>query len=691
MQNTPFTYHDGKLGVKVKYLISDRNKHVSSLCLITHSGLNKRVQRDSRCERLLRRGCFNTDSLVEFSSLERDWRDKLTVAFGNPPQAIKKNWFAQHYIADREAFNFYMAYRYGVNKKLDDKLIEQYTYNASILNAVLKMKTNRKAYAKALGVTKLDIWQGLSNDVNAFREVAHNLPATKGGLRRKTTQYQKEGYAALISGKLANNNSRKVSTKEQKALIDELIAKHNNLDNQLIADVFNTVAKRLNYKTITSQTIANRKKESNLITYAGRNGSKALSNNLLMQHKRKAPSKPMLYWTLDGWDAELLYQKTTTDKNGHAKTTYHNRPTIVVVLDPFNKYPIGYAIGSHETPDLIKEAMRNAIQHTHDLFGKFYRPYQLQSDRYAIKKLTPLLEACTVHFTPAKAHNAKSKVIEPYFNHINQKYCKLLDNWSGFNVSSGSKNQPNSDVLNKIRHSFPDEAGVVKQLKSIIEAERSKKVDQFVARFADVPAAYRSEMNFETFLYAIGNTAKRTIKLRGEGITPVIGGIKKYYDCFDLNFRKHAHEDWTLKYDPNDLSKVLAVSSDGSQQFLLEEKYLQPMALADREEGDSAQRSRVDAYNKQVVDHITEQRQENHQTLQALLNDEKLEDTLAKHLLVDSAGQHKDNRNKRRKLAAKGRTIEIKKIELEQQEEKQTFNQKQQEYYNSKININDYL
>ena len=159
-----------------------------------------------------------------------------------------------------------------------------------------------------------------------------------------------------------NNNAKKVSSKEQEALLDELLAKHTNLDNQLISEIYNTVADQLGWEKITAPTVANRKKKSKLVTYAGRQGASALSNNMLMQNKRKAPSTPMLYWTLDGWDVELLYQETTTDKKGNSVTTYHNRLTVVIVLDPYNKYPVGYAIDTHETPDLIKRALQNAIR-----------------------------------------------------------------------------------------------------------------------------------------------------------------------------------------------------------------------------------------------------------------------------------------------------------------------------------------
>jgi hypothetical protein len=465
---TPYEFHEKKLGVKIKYLIFDRHFHSYSLKLISYKALNGRFNSKTCLEMQLRKPSIGCDALALFSSLSLEWRDMLTVHFGIPTEEIKKSWFAQHYIADRGAWGFYTAYTYGEKVKLELNKIEEYVYQASVLNTVLLMKNNRKQYLKSLNCNSVDIWDSLSRDVNSFRDVEHKLPTTKDSLRYKVTKYAKEGYPAIISGKYGMQNALRVKEREQEALLDELLAKHTNLDNTLIATVYNAIAEQKNWPTITPQTVGNRKKKSNLVVYAGRNGGSALSDNILMQNKRQAPSAPMLYWTLDGWDSELLYQATTVDKKGYSTTTYHNRLTMVVILDPFNKYPVGYAIGTHETPELIKEALRNAINHTVELFGERFKPYQLQSDNYQKKALTPIYEACTKHYTPAKVKNAKSKVIEPYFAHINKTYCKLMDNWSGFGIASGSKNQPNSEMLNKLKPFFPDENGCRKQLESII-------------------------------------------------------------------------------------------------------------------------------------------------------------------------------------------------------------------------------
>jgi hypothetical protein len=697
MSITPYEYYDGKLGVKLSFLIFDRQASQHSLNLISYNALNKRVLSKNCSERQLRRASLNYDALIEYSTLCREWKDSLTIAFGSPKTEVKKSWFAQHYEADRKAFDFFCAYKYGDdNRKLDLKLIEEYTYNASILNTVIKLKDNRKNYMRALGVNNINIWESLSADVNAFREVAHTLPTTSRGLRNKLNEYTAGGYAAIISGKLTNQNAAKVKEDKQFSLIDELCAKHTNLDNTLICTLYNTVAEKMGWPEITAQTIANRKKESNLVVFAGRNGASALSNKVLMQNKRSKPSASMLFWSVDGWDAELLYQKTDINPKGYQVTTYHNRLTMVVVMDPFNNYPVGYAIGTHETPGLIKAALRNAYQHAYELFGDYYRPYQLQTDNYAIKTLKPLYEACSQHFTPAKVKNAKAKPVEPYFRRLNEDYCKLFDNWSGHNVNSGSNNQPNAEYLNKIRHTFPDEHGARMQLISVIETERSKKQAEFKEAFNNVSIQHKSALQLPMYLRFLGETSLYTNRLQHDGFRVTINGQTEWFDSFDINFRRNAHQDWAVMYDPENLNQILVTNATsrngklveivGTYEFLLDKKHLQPMALAERQEGDALMLEQVKSFNKSVTNYITEERKNNATQLEELFQAPQLNDTLAKHLLTDSLGQHKNNKSANRLQENKQKLIEVPLAV-----ETRNYTTEISQYNSSKVNLNDYL
>ncbi|WP_208796487.1 hypothetical protein, partial [Flavobacterium fluviatile] len=188
-----------------------------------------------------------------------------------------------------------------------------------------------------------------------------------------------------------------------------------------------------------------------------------------------------------------------------------------------------------------------------ELFGNKYKPYQLQTDHYQIKNLQPTYEATAKHFTPAKVKNAKSKPIEQFFDKFNEKHFqeKMVLNWSGHNVTANSENQVNDNYLSKHRHLFPDKDGCIKQIVQAIENERVEKVQEFVKSF--IAFEDKTEMTLNQFLRTYGKITGYTNKMKGDGLTPTIEGQERAYDTFDLNFRKHMHEDWMVFYDADDL------------------------------------------------------------------------------------------------------------------------------------------
>jgi hypothetical protein len=689
----PYEYYEDKLGVKMKYLISDTFKSIDTLGLIRYKALYGRCSSKTCTEKQLRRSSLGIDALIEFNSLSQEWRDRITVKFGNPTEQIKESWFAKHYLADRKAFDYYVAHRYGDNndKKLKLELVEKYTYNASVLNTVLAVKNNRKAYAKALGGVAFNIWESLSKDVNAFRDVPHDLPTKPDTLRHKVNRYQKESYDALISGKLKLKNAQKVKEKEQFALLEELINKHTNLDNVFIANTYNMVAGKMDWETITAGTVANIKEQRKLETIAGRDGKKGLKTTMLMQHKRFAPTSAMRYWTLDGWDVELLYQAPTVNKNGHKVITYHNRLTMVVVLDPSHKYPIGYAIGERETPQLIKVAIQNAIIHSKELFGVYLGPHELQSDNYQRKHLTPFYKMVSPNYNPAGVGNSSAKVIEPWFNYLNKKHCRIYDNWSGFNVSTGSKNQPNAEVMNKLKSKFPTREVLEQQLHFIMKKERQSLVGEYVQSFRNTETEFRHIMSEETFLLNLGSTSEKNT-LRGDGLRVTIDGQYRWFDSFDINFRKHTAEKWTLHYLETDISKSIAVSDDGSYRFPVVEKYVGSMALADRSDEDEVQRKRIGDFNRETTNYIKQNRIEQAEIVETMFAlNPQLNDVTAKFLLTDSLGQHKIHKRKESLAVKNGAKKVISIAAKEERAEAKTYEAKQDEYLKSKVNISKYL
>lgn len=586
-------------------------------------------------------------ALISYDSMPGEYTDAIKEKIGGDPYKLAKlNPLEDLIEHNTEASKFFNEdFKLSDGRWLPKEIRNGYYYNAIILDAItilIEKVSIKKAKGHKTGGQwsyYLELVQGLDRT-----KYPHTLPDNFESLHRKYDKYKAEGNISLIHANYLKGikNAAKIDDKVKESLLIELLADPRNLDNEQVARIYNQTAGIMNWRKITGHTVAKKRDKYDLEIYAGRRGSVALFNNKAMQVKRSAPKKPLYYWTLDGWDVELLYQK----HNGKA-ITYHNRPTVVVVLDPCCKYPIGYAVGTHETPELITAALRNAAQHTAQLFGSMYRTHQIQSDRYAYKTLEPIYSAMGKHVTPARAKNAKAKVIEPYFGHLNKTYCQLQPNWSGFGITSDKEKQPNVEFLNKYKTHFPDFAGACAMVELIIEKERQTKRDEYLKAWATLSDDEKLELSYESYLYWFGEKTGRKNLMQGNGLNVSIKGIKRAYDCFDLMFRRYASTQWNVIFDPDDTTKILAINDDETLRFVLEEKFVQPMALMERQPGDSDELNRVNQFNKELTNHITDFRTDTGETVREFFDEYSLElgGTLGKLTLTDSLGQHKNNRN----------------------------------------------
>ena len=602
---------------------------------------------------VVRRACRNTPALVAYDSMPDRYKRAITEKVGNVRQAARQNvleGLIEHSATASEYFENYMI---DDDRHLPaDKRREYYT-NAIVLEAVGRLMESRNAKRKALGNRATRCWDEMSEAVQDLdlTKWPHTLPVNARSLERKYDRFVAEGYASLVhkAYTTGSKNAAKVADENQKAMLVTFMADPRNLDNEQVARLYNMVALQMDWKKITASAVAVWRDKCDDLIYARRHGAEMYRAGKEMQVKRSAPTRPLLYWTMDGWDVELLYQY----KPDKGATTYHNRLTMVVVLDACCKYPIGFAVGRNESPSLIKEALRDAERETQRLFGRMYRVAQLQSDHFAMKNLNPTYQMVADKVTPARVKNAKAKPIEAWFNYFNKKYCQMQTNWSGFGITSRKELQPNTEFITKYKKDFPDFAGVVGQIVSFIQRERAELETAYVAAFM---ADGLKELGTAQYLMTFGeSTGERRYLLQGTGIRCTIGGRKLDYDCFDTHFRKYGSTRWQLRYDPEDAHYAVAVNEDESLQFVLEEKYIQPMALADRTEGDAAELKRVMDFNrrkeKELMDELTPMDERARELLENT--------TLSKLLITDSQGQHKLPKAKARLQAAHFEAVEV--------------------------------
>lgn len=636
------------------------------ICMNTLNSLYKRGQVNR-----IRRAHNGYSALFVVDSFPLKYRKLIEEKFKDEMQETPVQKGLDNIKEDMQAVMFFSEYTLANGRHLPADKQMEYVNNASILNRCKEMidRSNQmRARTSGSKLKKGEFWKEVSSKLpDLYNDYPHSLPMNTMRLQKKFNDYEKNGYEALISGKFMNRNNKKIDNEDKESIILTLISDRRNLQNTQIAMIYNEVAKKMGWKEITEGTVANWREKYTLESYAGRYGENKFRAEKSMQVKRERPKFPMLYWTADSWDVELLYQKTKEDKSGHNVTTYHNRLTVCVILDTSINYPVGYAIGEYETPDLIRQALKDAVGHTKALFGERYIVNEFQSDRYAIKNLQDVYKSITENFVPAKAHNAKAKVIEPYFRYLNDTYCHFAPNWSGYGVTSRKELQPNGNIPTALKKMFPNMEECAEQIAKIIEIEREKKYLQFTQGFEKLPQDKKITISNEQYLLQFGKDNKRTNKLEGSGLNITIAGKKYHYDCFDMNFRRYSYEDWTVKYDEDDLTRVLATNKDNTLQFMLEEKRLQPMALAERKEGDSEELQRVFDFNKSMESHVTNMICSAQQRAKELLlnNAPLLDSTLSKLMITDSNGQHKNQRNRHRITDAEIEEASYKPVDFE--------------------------
>jgi hypothetical protein len=643
--------------------------------------------------------------IVPYEQLSGDNKKKYQERFGNPYEMVVRQPLLEMVRQDYKAEDFFKKYTYDERKFLTIQTVYKYTRAASWLN-MLSQKIDRNLikqlglstipdfYTHCAALIEIEKGNGESETYTGAHQLPKRFPNSYKSLLEKVAVYKEKGYDCIISPLYGNKLAAKIGKndggfdpereRQQIAVIRRIARMHNNFDAAQVALFSNTIFEKNGWEKIGDSRVYQIMQQHKPILTPGRRGKRAYNSEIAMQIKREAPKFPTYYFTLDGWTTELLYQEGNT---------YNNRLVIVVVLDAMNKYPVGYAIGDRENTELIRQANRNAILHLKELFGDYYKPYQLQSDNYGIKNLTPFYQAVAHLSTPAAVGNAKSKIIEPYFRHLNKTYCQRMANWSGFGITSRKENQVNTEVLNLTKKNFPDKAGVIRQLVMMMNTERSQKIGAYVAGWNAMPEDHKITMSRIDWIMAFGVEHKQTNTITGQGVIATLNGIKITYDSFDPAFRKNLHLDWKLIYEPEDLAQVLAVSPDGKLRFVLDQKLAIPMDIRSTLPEHNAYRSQVSDYNKAQVAHITKTYIEDAEIVDEILSNNPLELTSRTEadlkLMFTYGGQQKETLQNAKGLK-QVQQREQKQIATEQKQEEHNWNAIQLQYLQSKTDFNQY-
>ena len=129
-------------------------------------------------------------ALYVWSSIPEKYRRRFVALQGDPEERMREAMMKESVKLDAAAREFYEAYTYadkdGKERHLTDKMIEEYTVNASVLGELQKMAARRRAIRNSLNAPVSGVWDLILDSSERMREsYGHTLPGTISRLKTR--------------------------------------------------------------------------------------------------------------------------------------------------------------------------------------------------------------------------------------------------------------------------------------------------------------------------------------------------------------------------------------------------------------------------------------------------------------------------------------------------------------------------
>lgn len=160
------------------------------------------------------------NTLIDARSIRRtDRRRAIEAAYGVIEESKPSIYNAK---ISQEAKSYYISYRKNDGTPLEHNLIEQYTNRASLLEALKKgLEIQQTERAKTGKRIKTGEWYAQA--LKWYNEQREHFPCAEitnvRSFERIFKSFLKDGYSSVISGKIGNDNTRKVSVSMENLLL----------------------------------------------------------------------------------------------------------------------------------------------------------------------------------------------------------------------------------------------------------------------------------------------------------------------------------------------------------------------------------------------------------------------------------------------------------------------------------------
>lgn len=343
--------------------------------------------------------------LVEIATMPLRFQERIKLKYGDMKEDVIRNWLGSHYHIDAKAREFYTRFRFDNGDTLPPEHIQEYTVNASVIEAVMRAMEDATFMRKAMKAGPVN-WGELAGAISYYQaEFGHTLPVSSNRFKKRVNDFKANGYESLISRKFMNQNRRKVTYDIERLLLS-VDAQPEQPFNTTVWEQYNLfVQGELElYDPETGEVL-------NPADFTDKDGnplvlSPATVANYLNNPKNKALRGKL---HMSQWDFNNAYRPyhlrsigeyslskvSLDDRDLPRPMKDGNRVKAYYAYDVVSGAVVGYAYNRYKTTELFLDCMRNMFQ-TLDRNG-MYIPAELEVEHHLVSDFADgLMQAGTV-------------------------------------------------------------------------------------------------------------------------------------------------------------------------------------------------------------------------------------------------------------------------------------------------------
>lgn len=511
-------------------------------------------------------------ALIDYATLPERFRIRIEAKYGNPADIIKEEAMKETMIIDTKARKYYAEeYILPNGEHLSEEKISEYTINASVLNELITILSNRTTMRKALGGSTQKLWETVTGTVEKLRlSYGHTLPENHARLKDKINTYKRDGYESLISRKLCNEYSLKITEEAGNQIIALKRSRVPVYTNEQIFREFNRLAAIRGWKelkSIKSLTQFLGRPEVEPLWYDAVHGELKAHQRYVRKNKTILPQLRDALWYGDGTKVNLFY-RDYIDGKLVVRTT-----NVYEVMDAATEVLLGFHISEIENSEQQYYAFRMAVE------TAAHRPYELVVDNQGGHKKNDsigFLSNISLHHRFTAPNSGQSKTIESAFGRFQAEVLHKDWRFTGQNITARrSSSRPNMEFVNANKESL----FTLQELKAeYAKARREWNSMEHFATKQPRKEMYLQSINEKTpsvdnldMIELFWQTTPIPSTYTSAGITIQVDGRKYTYEVYGADgmpdnqfYNENTFRKFHVRYDPMNMTEVRLYVNDSS-------------------------------------------------------------------------------------------------------------------------------